>query len=36
MIEYDYDMMLDMCRLCIKASYEVIPTTILGFHNRPV
>jgi len=38
MIRYEhvYDMMLDMCRLCIRASYEVILTMILGFPNRPV
>jgi len=29
--DHDYDMMLDMCRLCIRARYEVLPTTILGF-----
>jgi hypothetical protein len=36
MVMYDYDMMLDMYGLCIWSSYEVIPTTILGFPNHSV
>jgi len=34
--DYEYDMMLDMCWLCFRASYEVVLTTILGFPNRPI